>query len=218
MQARAQAPGCRGQVQLGAHALRAQAFLDGSQQAVNTGAAQRRHPRARQLPAIDVIETGSQTLDQIDLVVNQHLRQIVRTDFDKHRFDIGDVLIALRIGCIDHVQEQIRIARLGQSRTERGDEIMRQIADEADCICEHDRSAVEAVEATHCRIERREQLVGHIHRGPGQRIEQGRLAGVGITDQRNDRQRIAQACATRLGALCLELLHALLQLLDAIAE
>ncbi len=55
--------------------------------------------------------------------------------------DLGDALVALRIGGVDHVQQQIGIACLGQGRTERRDQFVRQVADETDRVGEHDRSA-----------------------------------------------------------------------------
>ena len=43
------------------------------------------------------------------------------------------------------------------------------------------------VELAHGRIERREHLVARIDPGAGQPVEQGRLAGVGVADQRHHR-------------------------------
>ena len=50
-------------------------------------------------------------------------------------------------------------------------------------------------EEPHGRIERREQHVGRHDLGPGQPVEQRRLAGVGVADQRDD--RIGNVAAAR---------------------
>ena len=67
-------------------------------------------------------------------------------------------------------------------------------------------------------IERGEQLIGGIDAGAGHRVEQGRLAGIGVADQGDQRQRAAFTRTARLGALHFDLVETLLQLLDARAE
>ena len=44
---------------------------------------------------------------------------------------------SVRIGSVDHMQQEVGLARLGQGRAERRDQIMRQIADETDGIGQH---------------------------------------------------------------------------------
>jgi len=116
------------------------------------------------------------------------------------------------------MQQKIRIARFGQRRAERCDEIVRQFADETDRVREHDRTAVEAFETAHGRIERREQLIGRVHVGAGQRIEQRRLAGVRIADQCNNRHRVALARTTRLIALNFDHVEPLIELFHTVAK
>lgn len=67
-------------------------------------------------------------------------------------------------------------------------------------------------------VEGGEQLVGGIHLGGGERIEQGRFAGVGIADQGDRRDIRALAPASSLLALAADLLQALLDLADAHAQ
>ena len=60
---------------------------------------------------------------------------------------------------------------------------MRQVANKADRIGQHDLFAFRQIESPHRRVERCKQLVLHIHIRVGQRIEERGLAGVGIADQ-----------------------------------
>ena len=47
---------------------------------------------------------------------------------------LGDALVALRVGSVDDVQQEVRFARLHQRGPEGGDELVRQVAHEADRI------------------------------------------------------------------------------------
>ena len=67
-------------------------------------------------------------------------------------------------------------------------------------------------------IERGEQLVGGVRIRAGERVEQGRLAGVGVADQRDARQFAAHARAAHLRALHFDFFQARLQLLDALLQ
>lgn len=77
------------------------------------------------------------TVDAVDLVEHQQLRQVAGTDRGQHLVDLGDALLAMRIGGVDHVQQEIGLARFGQGRTERGDQVMWQVADETDGVGQH---------------------------------------------------------------------------------
>ena len=75
------------------------------------------------------------------------------------------------------------------------------MAHEADGIGEDHALTLAQLEPPQGRIEGREQLIGGIDRGFGQRVEQRRLAGVGVTDHRYGRYlrldaRLAALCAT----------------------
>ena len=59
---------------------------------------------------------------------------------------------------------------------------MWQVANEADGINENRLAIVRQCQFSHGRIQRREQLVLYINTGIGQRIEQSRLAGIGVAD------------------------------------
>ena len=70
----------------------------------------------------------------------------------------------------------------------------------------------------HGRIERREQHVGRHDFGAGQPIEQGRLAGVGVADQRDDRIGHGAAARSLQGAPALDGLEIPLDADDALAD
>ncbi len=69
-----------------------------------------------------------------------------------------------------------------------------------------------------CGVERREQLVGGIGAGARQRVEQRRLAGIGVADQGNREHVAPGASASTRAPLPFQLLQALAQLLDAHAD
>ena len=70
----------------------------------------------------------------------------------------------------------------------------------------------------HRRIERGEQLVARRHIGAGQRIEQRGLAGIGVADQRDHRERHAPPREAVQAAGAAHLLEFLLQPHDALAD
>ena len=129
---------------------------------------------------------------QVDLVEDLERRCTFRTDLAEHRRHLGDAVHALGIRCIDHVQQQRGVARFFQRCAKRRHQIVRQLADEADGVGDHDRLAGLQRHASHRGIERREQLTRCEDAVAGQRIEQRRLAGVGVADER-DRRHLATA-------------------------
>src|SRR5450432_3848111 len=64
------------------------------------------------------------------------------------------------------------------------------------------------------RVERSEQLVSRVGVGIDQGVEERRLAGIRVADQRDAKGLVALACA----ALALDLVELLLDRLDALAD
>jgi hypothetical protein len=93
------------------------------------------------------------------------------------------------------------------------------VADEADGVGQRDRArdALE-VQLARRRVERREQLVGGVRLGVDERVEERRLAGVGVADERDPERGVALARSPLLAALALHLLELLLDALDALAD
>jgi hypothetical protein len=80
-----------------------------------------------------------------------------------------------------------------EGRGERLDEAVRQLADEPDRVGEHDLPAVLERQPAHGRVERREQPVLDQHVRAGDAVEQRRLAGVGVADERHGLDVLALA-------------------------
>ncbi len=64
-----------------------------------------------------------------------------------------------RVSGVDDVQEQVGVLRLLERRAERGEEILRQVADEADRVGDDDLALAREAEAPRAGVERREELV-----------------------------------------------------------
>ena len=135
---------------------------------------------------------------QVDLVPDQQLGHAVGADFLQHRIHLLGLRAAHRGRRVDHVQEQIGVHGFFQRRTERCDQRMRQVADEADRVRDDDLARRRHPEAPRGGVEGREKLVCGERARVRQGIEQGRLAGIGIADER-DREHIASPGAYRFG-------------------
>ena len=153
------------------------------------------------------VRRAARVVDAVDLVEHQDLRQVGGADLGQHAVDLVDVFVAPRIADVDHVQQQRRLARLGERGLERRHQLVRQLADETDGVGHHHRGVARQHDAPHRGIERREQLVGDVGVGAGQRAEQRGLAGVGVTHQRERRNRDLGALLPAGLALLFDLLE-----------
>ncbi len=116
------------------------------------------------------------------------------------------------------MREQIRAARLLERGGERVDQLVGQLADEADGVGQ--QAAVGRAEAQHARgrVERVEQPVAHPDLGARERVQQRRLAGVRVADERDRRQRRALALGALHRARALDVLEPPAQRRDAVAR
>ena len=87
------------------------------------------------------------------------------------------------------MDDQIGLDHFLERGAERGDEMGRQVRDEADRVGQDDDRAVRQPDPPQGRVEGREQHVLGKHGRAGQAVEQGRLAGIGVADDRHDRKR-----------------------------
>ena len=108
-----------------------------------------------------------------------------------------------RLGGVDDVQDQVGEHGLLERRLERLDQLVGQLLDEADRVGEQVVAAGE-LEAAGGRVERVEEPVPHPDLGPGQRVEQRRLAGVGVAGEGDPGQRGAVAPRAHHAAVALE--------------
>ena len=117
------------------------------------------------------------------------------------------------------MQEQVGVDGLLQRGLEGLDQLVRQVADEADGVGQGHRAAQGfEVERAGGGVERGKQLVGGIGLGFDQGIEQRALAGIGIAHQR-DPEGAAVAALVALGAaLALDLGQPRLERFDALVD
>ena len=115
------------------------------------------------------------------------------------------------------MQDEVGELGLLQRGRERVDQLMRQLADEADGVGHQEGAAVQ-LERAGRRVQRVEEPVADADLGAGERVEQRRLAGVGVARQRDGRQVRALALGALGRAGRLDLLEPALEHRDAVAR
>ena len=118
---------------------------------------------------------------------------------------------------VDDVQDQVGELGLLERRRERVDELVRQLADEADGVGHQVGAALEAQRARR-RVERVEEAVADADLGAGERVEQRRLAGVRVAGERDVGQVRALALGAHHRARGLHVLEPAAQGRDAVAR
>ena len=93
----------------------------------------------------------------------------------------------IRVAEVDHLDQEVGVVQLLERGAERLDQVGRQIADEADRVGQHHLALAREAEPAADRVEGGEQLVLDQRVPLGEGVEQGRLAGVGVADDRHDR-------------------------------
>ena len=140
-------------------------------------------------------------------------RLVAATEFPQHLVNGLDLRLGVRVARVHDVQQQPGLPGLFQRRLERGDQMVRQVADEADRVAEQDAAPLLDVPLAGARVERREELVLDVDAGPGQGVHERALAGVGVADQRDG---MFLAAAGHLALLArLHLVQAVLEVADA---
>ena len=128
--------------------------------------------------------------------------------------------------------QQIGAAGLLERRAEGVHQLMRQLADETDRVahevlpsCRAGSTTVSvavrrggAPDRSRGRVERVEQPVAHPHLGAGERVQERRLAGVRVADERHRRQRRALALGAHHRARALHVLEPAPQRRDPVAR
>ena len=97
------------------------------------------------------------------------------------------LLSGFGVGYVAYMHNKVGLAHLFQCGAEGGDEIMRQVGNESDRVGKNDAAARWQHQAAHGRIESGKNLILNGNIGPGEAVKQGRLAGIGITDQGDHR-------------------------------
>ena len=112
-------------------------------------------------------------------------RHGTRVDFFQHRLHGLDLHREFRVAGVDHMQQQISLDRFLQRGAKRGDQAVREVANEADGVREHDGLRAFDMNAAQRGVERCEQLIGGVDLLPRQAVEERRFARVGVTHQRD---------------------------------
>ena len=126
-----------------------------------------------------------------------------------------DMILTLRVGAVDDVDEQIRIFQLLKRSAERFDQMVRQLCDKADRVRQQRLTRIGDGQLPRRGVERVEQAVIRRDIRACERVQKRRLARVRIADERHDGQLVFLPPAALLGAGLAHELEIFAQLLDA---
>ena len=162
--------------------------------------------------------TRSVRRQAVDLVEGRHHRFVIGAQLLQHVDDRLHLLGCVRMGDVDDVHEHRRLVDLLQRGAEGGDEQGGQVVDEADGVGEEHLPAAGNGAAPRGGIEGGEELVLGHHRRSGQRVEQRALAGVGVADEGDDRDRHVSPAVTVVLAMGMDVTQLALDVDDPFAE
>ena len=129
-------------------------------------------------------ETG-RCVAAVGLVEHQKPVYPARTDLYEHLVDRRDRTERVRSGTIDDMDQQVGVADHVERGLERRHQLMGQLLDEADRVGRIHRFSSRQRQAAGRGVESREQAVLDQHVGAGDPVQQRRLAGVGVADERH---------------------------------
>ena len=123
-------------------------------------------------------------------------------DLLEHLLDVLALGVAVGMGDVADVDDEVGRDHFLQRRPEGGDELGRKLRDEADRVGQDRLVEAGQRDLAHRRVESREQQVLGHHVGVGEPVEQGRLAGIGVADQGDHRpgRALAAGAVQRAGA------------------
>ena len=116
------------------------------------------------------------------------------------------------------MHDEVGRDHLLQRRAERRHQVVRQVGDEAHGVGQDDALPRWQHDPAHGRVEGREELIAGDRRGPGEAVEERRLAGVRVTDQGNHRIGDPLASQAMQAAGALDPVERTLQPADADAD
>src|SRR6266852_3261973 len=151
----------------------------------------------------------------IDLVPRQQLGNRACADLHEHLVHLLDLRVACPARRVHDVQQQVGVDGFFQRRPERRHERVRKIADEPDRVGNRDVSGLRQVQPARRGVESSEEPILGERSRASQGIEQGRLAGVGVTHERCRERSAASARAPLHFSPLLKLAVLVLQDLDA---
>ena len=159
---------------------------------------------------------GGQLVDLVERFDQSLVDGRADLEFAQNVFHVLLLRLAIRVGDVADVDDDVGFLHLLQGRAEGGDQLGRQVGDEADRVGQDDFPAGRQHDRAHGRIQRGEQLVLRENVRAGHGVEQRRLAGVRIADDGD--ARVVAAPFPLRGALAIYLLEALLERRDALSD
>jgi hypothetical protein len=95
----------------------------------------------------------------MELTQTEEDRALVEPEVSEYLIDDLHLLLPARVSGVDDVQEEIGLDRLLERRAERGDEMVRQLADESDRVRQQRPQAISNVDLACEGVECREQSI-----------------------------------------------------------
>ena len=162
------------------------------------------------------LRQGGAVAERVDLVEHVQARDVMRTEQLEDLLDGADLLDGLRRRSVRDHEQQIRVQGLFERRVKARDELVREVANEADRVGDQHGAPAAQPPGSGAGVERREQAVLGGDAGVRQAVHQRGLAGVGVTDQ-SDRELI-RTRADLAGLARLDALDLAVDLRDAAAQ
>ncbi len=156
------------------------------------------------------------SVEPVQLVEDLDRGDLVGVDFREHAAHGGHLELAVGVRRVDDVHQQVRGRNFLERGAKRRDERVRQAIDEADGVRHEELPPVRQPHLADKRIERDEERVrchGVIAR---ERVEERRLAGVGVADEGDRRDGALLAALAQLRAPAADHVDFLRQHADAL--
>ena len=161
---------------------------------------------------------GRGRLEPVHLVEGHHHGPPHELELAQERLHRLDLVVEAGMARVHHVDQHVGLGQLLQRGLERGHELGRQLADEADRVGQDERGVGRGRHQARGRIERDEELVGREPIGPGQAIEQGGLARVGVAHEGDHRHVRCLAPIAQQAPVHAHPLQLVADLLDAVPD
>ncbi len=153
----------------------------------------------------------------VDLVEQEHFRFFLHADFFQDLVDRIELLLGVGMADVEDVEEEIGVDGFFEGGLEAGDEVVGQIADEADGVAEQDLDAAVELPGAGFGVEGGEELVVGVSAGGGEGVEERALAGVGVADDA-DGEMLAGSLGDHAGFALLDFLDVALEAGDAFSD
>src|SRR6266568_6467980 len=154
-------------------------------------------------------------IKKINLVKDVNLGLIEGVEFAQDGLDLRHLLGGGGTGGVGYLEQDSGALHLFKRGAEGGDERRGKVADEAYCVRQQHISARRQSDGAKSGIEGGKHARAFDHSSAGERVEQSGLAGIGVADEGDDRNRNAFAALALLRADAAHILDLLFDVLDA---